>query len=199
MACRRGRCPGPMIRRIGLRALPPFAGHDSTGNALTVAPLNMDQTIGTKSNTAGAYSIQFLLPGRYIVTVEAQGFTLSPTKSFVNRRIRGGVTTITRIGIMSAILLAAFAGCRFRLEGHTHATPGPDAAIRRPPIVGVANIGLRVSDLAKSKQFYSEKVIILRSSRPGEFHPQPLTDPDVTLARHPARAVHERLPPFILV
>ena len=25
-------------------------------------------------------------------------------------------------------------------------------------------------------------------SRPGEFHPEPLTDPDLTLSRHPARA-----------
>jgi hypothetical protein len=26
-------------------------------------------------------------------------------------------------------------------------------------------------------------------SRPGEFHPEPLTDPDVTLSRHPARVI----------
>jgi hypothetical protein len=26
-------------------------------------------------------------------------------------------------------------------------------------------------------------------SRPGEFHPEPLTDPDLTLSRHPARAI----------
>src|SRR6267378_3482973 len=34
-------------------------------------------------------------------------------------------------------------------------------------------------------------------SRPGEFHPEPLTEPDLTLSRHPARATaHEgcRLP-----
>jgi hypothetical protein len=33
-------------------------------------------------------------------------------------------------------------------------------------------------------------------SRPGEFHPEPLTDPDLTLSRHPARATAEscRLP-----
>jgi hypothetical protein len=31
----------------------------------------------------------------------------------------------------------------------------------------------------------------LLPSRPGEFHPEPLTDPDVTLSRHPARASHE--------
>src|SRR5713226_9642056 len=32
-------------------------------------------------------------------------------------------------------------------------------------------------------------------SRPGEFHPEPLTDPDLTLSRHPARAIARRLPP----
>ena len=28
-------------------------------------------------------------------------------------------------------------------------------------------------------------------SRPGESHPEPLTDPDVSLSPHPARATHE--------
>ena len=32
-------------------------------------------------------------------------------------------------------------------------------------------------------------------SRPGEFHPEPLTDPDVILSHHPARAIVRRLPP----
>jgi hypothetical protein len=35
----------------------------------------------------------------------------------------------------------------------------------------------------------------LRPSRPGEFHPEPLTDPDVILSHHPARAIARRLPP----
>jgi len=26
-------------------------------------------------------------------------------------------------------------------------------------------------------------------SRPGEFHPEPLTDPDLILSHHPARAI----------
>jgi hypothetical protein len=34
-------------------------------------------------------------------------------------------------------------------------------------------------------------------SRPGAFHPEPLTDPDLTLSRHPARATARRLPPSI--
>jgi hypothetical protein len=32
-------------------------------------------------------------------------------------------------------------------------------------------------------------------SRPGEFHPEPLTDPDVNLSIHSARATARRLPP----
>jgi len=36
---------------------------------------------------------------------------------------------------------------------------------------------------------------LFRPSRPGEFHPEPLTDPDLTLSRHPARAIARRLPP----
>src|SRR4249920_732779 len=34
-------------------------------------------------------------------------------------------------------------------------------------------------------------------SRPGEFHPEPLTDPDVILSHHPARATARRLPPSV--
>jgi hypothetical protein len=34
-------------------------------------------------------------------------------------------------------------------------------------------------------------------SRPGEFHPEPLTQPDLTLSRHPAHATARRLPPSI--
>ena len=32
-------------------------------------------------------------------------------------------------------------------------------------------------------------------SRPGEFHPEPLTDPDLNLSTHPARVTARRLPP----
>src|SRR6516162_215800 len=38
-------------------------------------------------------------------------------------------------------------------------------------------------------------VLAVLPSRPGEFHPEPLTDPDLTLSRHPARATERRLPP----
>jgi hypothetical protein len=37
----------------------------------------------------------------------------------------------------------------------------------------------------------------LLPSRPGELHPEPLTEPDLTLSRHPARATARRLPPSI--
>ena len=36
-----------------------------------------------------------------------------------------------------------------------------------------------------------------KPSRPGELHPEPLTEPDLTLSRHPARAIARRLPPSI--
>jgi hypothetical protein len=32
-------------------------------------------------------------------------------------------------------------------------------------------------------------------SRAGEFHPEPLTDPDLILSHHPARVTARRLPP----
>src|SRR6266852_3464121 len=35
----------------------------------------------------------------------------------------------------------------------------------------------------------------LLPSRPGEFHPESLTDPDLILSHHPARATARRLPP----
>src|SRR5580698_2537468 len=34
-------------------------------------------------------------------------------------------------------------------------------------------------------------------SRPGEFRPEPLTDPDLSLSTHPARATHRKLPPSV--
>jgi hypothetical protein len=38
---------------------------------------------------------------------------------------------------------------------------------------------------------------IAHTSRPGEFRPEPPTDPDVNLSIHPARATQRRLPPSI--
>jgi hypothetical protein len=43
----------------------------------------------------------------------------------------------------------------------------------------------------------SERVDLTKMpSRPGELHPEPLTDPNLTLSRHPARATARRLPPY---
>ena len=39
-----------------------------------------------------------------------------------------------------------------------------------------------------------ERLRLSRPSRPGEFHPEPLTEPDLNLSIHPARATHRRLP-----
>ncbi len=36
---------------------------------------------------------------------------------------------------------------------------------------------------------------LLLPSRPGEFHPEPLTEPDVILSHHLAHAIARRLPP----
>ena len=45
--------------------------------------------------------------------------------------------------------------------------------------------------------FWPAMVCLLLPSRPGVFHPEPLTDPDLTLSRHPARAIARRPPPSI--
>ena len=64
---------------------------------------------------------------------------------------------------------------------------------------------MRLTSRSKSKSEVSGQsghcsarlLAALRPSRPGEFHPEPLTDPDLTLSRHPARATARRLPPSI--
>jgi hypothetical protein len=52
---------------------------------------------------------------------------------------------------------------------------------------GVAEVHGRTASAASTRM----------PSRPGGFHPEPLTDPDLTLSRHPARATARRLPPSI--
>src|SRR5258708_25450611 len=45
---------------------------------------------------------------------------------------------------------------------------------------------------------YPDDLVIVTKvgpSRPGEFHPEPLTDPDLNLSIHPARVTARRLPP----
>ena len=38
-----------------------------------------------------------------------------------------------------------------------------------------------------------------RSSSPGEFHPEALTEPCLSLSTHTARVIHEELPPFATI
>jgi catechol 2,3-dioxygenase-like lactoylglutathione lyase family enzyme len=66
------------------------------------------------------------------------------------------ITMIKRIrlwlGLFIIIIIpAVWLSSRGRLYG----AAGSETAIRRPPIVGVANISLRVSNLTRSRQFYS--------------------------------------------
>ena len=56
----------------------------------------------------------------------------------------------------------------------------PHCSTQRPPAAGHTN-SITV-DRRRSRAG------IPVPSRPGEFHPEPLTDPDLTLSRHPARA-----------
>jgi hypothetical protein len=56
-----------------------------------------------------------------------------------------------------------------------------------------ANVGLQVNCGSGSLVLETLKM----PSRPGELHPESLTDPDVILSHHPARATMRRLPPSI--
>ena len=48
----------------------------------------------------------------------------------------------------------------------------------------------RISDVGgKAEDIYSWRVFRSLPSRPREFHPEPLTDPDLILSHHPARAI----------
>ena len=54
-------------------------------------------------------------------------------------------------------------------------------------------------DLSLAELLRPFKSVELRKmpSRPREFHPEPLTDPDLILSHHPARAIDRRLPPSV--
>ena len=70
-------------------------------------------------------------------------------------------------------------GCRccaataMTAQGQLHALPRRSITVRFTPTSRPRQDGLNAT---------------LWPSRPGEFHPEPLTDPDLTLSRHPARA-----------
>src|ERR1700721_138692 len=57
-------------------------------------------------------------------------------------------------------------------------------------------VGWRLSPLSGAdRKTYSRSEDYGVPSRPGEFHPEPLTDPDLNLSIHPARITARRLPP----
>jgi len=47
------------------------------------------------------------------------------------------------------------------------------------------------------QEYFVDGMVEEMPSRPGEFHPEPLTDPDVILSHHPARAPERRPPPSV--
>ena len=54
------------------------------------------------------------------------------------------------------------------------------------------------NDVGAQDEYFRGSMAGLRTpSWPGDFHPEPLTDPDLTLSRHPARATTGRLPPSV--
>src|ERR1700693_3996171 len=60
--------------------------------------------------------------------------------------------------------------------------------------------GTRSENLSMSAHVFAHPVLetgprCAWPSRPGEFHPEPLTDPDLILSHHPARVTARRLPP----
>jgi hypothetical protein len=69
------------------------------------------------------------------------------------------------------------------------------ASVETVLIVGGGIAGLTVCFTSVIRRSRCGSALRVRPSRPGEFHPEPLTDPDVTLSRHPARAIARRLPP----
>jgi hypothetical protein len=81
-------------------------------------------------------------------------------------------------------------------------SPRPNVIFTTAHPLRKARVGLRAPAPARPRceVFHSATTASRHSSQgqpsgPGEFHPRPLTDPDVTVSGHPARATHRRLPP----
>jgi catechol 2,3-dioxygenase-like lactoylglutathione lyase family enzyme len=62
---------------------------------------------------------------------------------------------VVRVASALASLLS-IAACTLKVFGAGASKPAPKAAIERPPIVGVAHIGLKTDDLAAARQFYGD-------------------------------------------
>src|SRR6266705_2926812 len=76
-----------------------------------------------------------------------------------------------------------------------------DGYVHAPPKLGFHLVQLRLQPFAYRLPQHREHSVAsllranVRPSRPGESHPRPLTEPDVNLSIHPARATQGRLPP----
>ena len=82
-------------------------------------------------------------------------------------------------------------------SGAVPVTMGGDGAVTLPQLRALhrRHRDLVVLHIDAHTDTYPDDGISKLPSRPGEFHPEPLTDPDLTLSRHPARATERRLPP----
>src|SRR5215468_2500481 len=92
-----------------------------------------------------------------------------------------------------------------RVRTPDKAGPAARVSSARPNVVCPACIARSASRSGPAAEWHAGKVAASgRSirptrlpSRPGEFHPESLTDPDVILSHHPARATKRRLPPSV--
>src|SRR5208337_4955830 len=107
-------------------------------------------------------------------------------------------------GIQEMQLQSECTGCRMRVSHHTlrkaicwvdQEQVGGQQPLSILAVMGVEFVRFRAIASCNADRRYPS----LRQlpSRPGEFHPEPLTDPDLTLSRHPARATARRLPPSV--
>jgi len=73
--------------------------------------------------------------------------------------------------------------------------PGPARSLPVPDKPSLAVLPFLNLSGDPEQEYFADGMVEEMPSRPGEFHPEPLTDPDLTLSRHPARATERRLPP----
>jgi hypothetical protein len=69
--------------------------------------------------------------------------------------------------------------------------PTPTGSPTKTKMIGIVEVAFFAASVP------GVPLAVVMPSRPGEFLPEPLTDPDLTLSRHPARATNRRLPPSV--
>ena len=76
------------------------------------------------------------------------------------------------------------------------------AAHRRRRVDRGSSYERNIGEVARRQEFcpfnvrnFLQCMSLFLPSRPREFHPEPLTEPDLILSHHPARAIARRLPP----